>query len=117
MNLFRKALGEIRVVPTVGAIIIAGLIGFLAVNYKDEPNAKLQDGITFEGDGTAVSGRETTEGWLDLSCNKAGEVVVKIVDSDWKVEEEGSFKNSACDDGDLSAGELSVVDIPEELRG
>ncbi len=118
MNLFQKALREVRVVPTIGAVVIGGLVAFLVTQYPDDPRAQLRDGITFEQDGTALAGRESAEGWLDLKCDEAGRVTVEVVNSQgWEVINKGRFDHPACDDRELQTGEISLSDIPERLRG
>jgi hypothetical protein len=117
MSKIRDLVNELRVVPVAGAAILVGTVIYLVNSY---PDTALQDGITFEEDGTALAGRESgAEGWLDLQCSANGEVVVRVVNaSGWQVTQVESFEHSSCsDDGDLKPGELKITDIPEGLRG
>ncbi|MDQ5913411.1 MAG: hypothetical protein QG623_29 [Patescibacteria group bacterium] len=117
MNLLQKALREVRIVPAIGTVVVGVLVVLLITEHPDDPQTQLRDGITFEQDGTAVAGRAAGEGWLDLECNELGRVVVTSMEPSLEEADKGSFSSSACEDGDLSPGELNLDDIPEALRG
>jgi hypothetical protein len=85
----------------------------LATNLPEEP--KPQDGITFERDGTALAGRESDSGWIDLSCDD-GILKVLVVNNEWEVEDKDEFKHPACENGKLEVGQISVAEIPKSLR-
>jgi len=106
---------HIRPVHIVG---VSALVAVAITFATSKPETKLQDGITFEEDGTAITGRESGQGWLDLKCGESGRVVVKVVNErGWQIVDQGSFANSACDNGELEPGELTMDDIPDSLKG
>lgn len=105
-----------KVIATEGVAVMSVILGIAACG-PSESHTTTKQGITYEEDGTALTGRESGEGWLDLKC-KSGEVVVRVVnDYAWEIVDEGSFPDDACDDNKLKPGELSMGDIPENLRG
>ncbi len=115
MNRTREILDNIRPVPVIGTAIVLGLATYLVTNPPKE--AKTKDGITFERDGTAISGTESGKGWLDLVCSEGGELTIRVVNPQWQTLSEGQFATKACDDTKLEAGEITRDDIPENLRG
>lgn len=110
MNKFRSAIERIRIVPAIGFGALVFTVTYLATNY---PDTKLQDGVTFEEDGTAVAGREFGDGWIDIRCSTSGKMIVEVVDRNWVAEDRKILNHDACDNKRLDAGDISQAELWE----